>query len=255
MKLYKKCIILLLICVIFYLIGNWVPMQQLNPSIQKVQLKTPEYLQLIISFFAALVTLSAVIIALFKEDIRKFWEFSKIVISMPEDNFFEELNSSSSKVESKAWEAIKYNSKIEILNSGSIAALDLEIYLESLTFKGVEYPTSQIIRADCYLKWNELHETKINLSPEGKRTIDILELSSPAQQSSPGGVNTDVPAKLIIAGIEVNPDFKNGKWTGSFIIFSTNAKPIRFKLEVNWNGRWEKRASEMKSNLTTNLIK
>lgn len=259
MKWYYKFGIGLGIAIIAYLIGNIIPIKYLSPTIEFTTIKSAEYYGLIVSSISAFVTFLAVIIALFKEDIRKKWIFSKIEVSIPEENFFEVLNSSIGNTTdntNQALEAVKYNCKIEIFNSGSISAMGLEIQLESLIFKGTDYPTPQIIETfSRSLSWNGNGETKINISPEGKKTISILELTAPEQQSSPEGDNLTIPAKLNIADIDNYPDFKKGKWTGSFAIFSTNAKPVRFTIEIVWNGRWQKRASEMKNNLKIDLKK
>ncbi len=259
MKLYYKLGILILICVFCYLLGNWIPFASLNPSIKPEKINTSEYYQIIISSISAVVTFLAVIIALFKEDIRKNWEYSRIEVVMSDEVFFEILNSSigsSTDVATKPLEAVKYVCKIDVLNSGSISATGLEIYLESLSFTGQDYPTPQIIETENrIIVLNGINDTDFNLSPEGKKTIGILELTSPSQQSSPEGSSNDIPPRLNIAGIVSSPDFKKGRWVGNFAIYSTNAKPVRFKLEVDWNGKWQKRASEMKNNLKIDLKK
>ena len=208
MSLYKKGAFIILLSIACYLVGNWVPIEQLRPAVESAKLKTPEYLQLIVGTASALVTLLAVLVALFKEEIIKNWRYAKIIVTIPDYQFFEELNSSlgsSSDSIAKSLIAIGYNSKIEIVNKGSISAFDLEIYLDSLIFESEDHPNTQILASDPkFIKWNESSETKINLSPEGKRTLDVIYLSSPTQQSSPEGDKADIPAKLSIAGIDIN---------------------------------------------------
>lgn len=257
MKWYYKIGLGLMIVILAYLIGNLIPIKYLSPTVDSTPIKTAEYYGIIISSLSAFVTFLAVIIALFKEDIRKIWEYSKIQVSIPKENFFEILNSSighTTDNSNQPLEAIKYNCKIEIYNSGSISAMGLEMQLESLVYTGSDYPTPQIIETlGQSINWNGLNETKINLPPEGKKALSILELSAPEQQSSPTGQNVLIPAKLVIANIDNNSDFKKGKWTAAFAIFSTNAKPVRFKIEIDWNGRWQMRATEMKNNLKIDL--
>jgi len=259
MKWYYKIVIGLILAILAYLLGNWIPIKYLSPTIDYSSINTAEYYGIIINSLSAFVTFLAVVIALFKEDIRKIWEFSKIQVSIPTENFFEILNSSighTTDNTNQPLEAIKYNCKIEIYNSGSISALGLEIQLESLVYTGSDYPTPQVIETlGQPINWNGINETKINLPPEGKKTLSILDLTAPEQQSSPAGNNVNIPAKLSIANIDNNSDFKRGKWTASFAIFSTNAKPVRFKLEIDWNGRWQQRATEMKNNLRIDLKK
>lgn len=258
MKLSYRLIIILFFVVgcLFYLIGNLFPIGFLKPNIKSEQINTSQYYQIAIGVISAVVTLLAVVIALFKEDIRKKWEFSKIEVNMPSETFFEIFNTSiGSSAAGQTLEAIKYNGKIEIFNSGSISATGLEIYLESLSFTGQGYPNTQTIVSESHkVSIDGRNESDINLSPESRKTVSVIDLTSPSQQSSPEGSSNDIPAKLNIAGVDSNPDFKNGKWIGKFAIYSTNTKPVRFTLHVEWNGQWQKRASEMKHNLKIDLI-
>lgn len=257
MKWYYKVGIGLISATLIYLLGNLIPIRFLQPKIEFSTIQTADYYSIVVNSISAFVTFLAVIIALFKEDIRKLWEFSKITVTIPSESFFEVLNSSIGNTEdniSRPLEAIKYYCNIEVCNSGNISAMGLEIQLESLTFSSPDFTTPQMIETSSKsISWNNQNESKINLSPEGRKIISIIELSAPEQQSSPGGNNTTLPSKLNFAGISNNSDFIRGKWVGSFAIFSTNAKPTRFKIEIDWNGRWQSRATEMRSNLRIDL--
>jgi hypothetical protein len=216
-------------------------------------IKSPEYYALVIRSLSALVTFLAVCVALFKEDLRKIWEYSKLEVSIPTDNFFEVLNTSSgspSMVKPTVLEATNYSCKIQITNSGTVSALGLELSLESLVFSGPSYPAPQNIETfGLPISWDGKSDTKMNLPPEGKKLVNVLDLTGPKQQSSPGGQNMTIPSSLFIAGIKNSEDHANGKWIGTFAIFSTNSRPVRFQLEIEWNGKWQKRATEMKSSL------
>ncbi len=103
MKWYLKVGIGISIAIIAYLIGNWIPIKYLNPTIDFTSIKSAEYYGLIISSISAFVTFLAVVIALFKDDIRKKWIFSKIELSIPEENFFEVLNSDTEGQVQNLW--------------------------------------------------------------------------------------------------------------------------------------------------------
>ena len=255
MKWYKKIGIGLAISIIAYIIGNLVPISYLKPSVKQTEIESAEFLGIVISSISALVTFLAVLIALFKEDIRKWWEYSKIEVSIPEENFREVLKSSIDSP-NQPLEADRYDCKIEVYNSGNISAMGLEMQLESLVYSGVDFPTAQIIESYGHsIFWDGKNESKITLPPEGRKSISILGLSAPEQQSSPEGDEVTIPSKLNIAGLDNPDDFKRGKWTAAFAIFSTNAKPIRFTMEIDWNGRWENRVTEMKNHLKIELKK
>jgi len=257
MRWYYKLLIGLGFATVGYIIGNIIPLEFLRPIVVSSEIKSADYYQIIIGTISAFVTFIAVIIALFKEDIRKFWEYSKICVSIPNESFVEVLktNTSDTPNDSMFLESEKYNCKIQVKNSGNISALGVEMYLESLTYSCVDYPTPQeIVTTGSPIIWNQSNESRINLQPEGSKRICIFELLAPSSQSSPSGSNTNIPATLIIAGIQINSEQRRGKWIGTFAIFTSNSKPVRFRLEIDWNGRWEKRVTEMRNNLTINLI-
>lgn len=257
MKWYYKIAIGLAIATIAYLIGNYIPIDYLRPKVIEKEIESSEYFQILIGGLSAMVTFLAVIVALFKEDIRKFWVFSKIDVSIPTESFYEVLkgNISETPDDNQILEAEKYHCKIQIQNKGNITAQDVEIYLESLTHTSSNYPNPQRIDTlGIPLNWSTGNENRINIAPEGKKELCIVELKAPVNQSNPNGLNENLPSKLIIAGHDNNPDFRRGEWTGEFAILSSNAKPVRFKLQVNWNGRWENRSTEMIRNLSIKLI-
>ena len=49
-----------------------------------------------------------------------------------------------------------------------------------------------------------------------------------------------------IGNVENPVEYDKGKWIGTFGLYSQNAKPLRFQVEVEWSGKWEKRLTEMK---------
>ena len=160
MKWYWKIGIGLIIGIIAYLIGNWIPIKHLTPDIEIIKVNSSDYLKIIISSISAIVTFLAVIVALFKEDIRKFWEFSDLQVSVPDNSIVEKLNSQSSssqKDQEVHLEAECYNTRIEIVNSGNISSISSEIYLEKLEFNTEGFTNPQQIETSgspLNLEWN-----------------------------------------------------------------------------------------------------
>ncbi len=251
MKL-KLFIAFFIVLIVGYLMGIWLPISMLQFEVVSSQPDTIDVLNLSIRLFAAVSTVAAVIVALFKEDLRKIWVHSKIQVQLPDENFSENLY--SDKIEDNSQNPLKAESYIcllEVLNNGNISATGVEIYIESLTFEGPNYPTSQTISVnDKSLSWSGITESKIPIPPEGKKKVKILEILAPEEQSDPEGTITNVPPKLRISDTIIDENFDNGEWEAKYAIYSTNSKPIRFTLLIKWNGKWENRASEMKSCLT-----
>lgn len=135
MKIIKIISTIVLSLSLGYLLGNFLPLSYLRPTVIPTQrlIQLFDLYQIIINFITAFVTAIAVLVALFKEDIRKMWEYPKLEISIPENNFTETLNSANTDT-SNSREATKYTCDIDVFNSGNITALELEIKLESLIF-------------------------------------------------------------------------------------------------------------------------
>ena len=244
-------ILIILIGIIGYVVGQWIPISYLRPQITSVPLQTYQYYALIINIMAAIVTFLAVMVALFKEDIRKIWECSKIEIRTPIDNIIEKLDTSSQSDSSDTHlEARAYESRIEINNTGNISAIGAEIYLEKLSFKG-EFANSQIIETTgTALPWSGTEKTNIIIPPEGKKLLRIVELYGPEKQSLPTGDKTEYPPPTLKIGDVANKvEYNKGTWIGTFVLYSQNAKPVSFDVEIEWNGKWEKRLSEMRKHL------
>jgi hypothetical protein len=260
MKWFYKLAIAFIIGIIFYIIGNVIPIKEFKFTIEHTPIRTAEYYALIIRAIAAFATFLAVVVALFKEDIRRLWEFAKIEVSMADEHFFEVLNSNignSNNDSPQLLESEKYVCKIDIHNAGNITALGVEIQLESLLFKGAGSLSYQNIEVpDSHCKLQKIKNDFVTLPPGNIKSINILELIGSVQQSLPKGNGAVIPAapKLLFVGIENNASFVNGFWKATFVIYSPNTKPTRFTLEANWNGKWEKRATEMKNNLSISLI-
>jgi hypothetical protein len=249
MKWYFKIAIGIIIGIIAYLLGNWIPISYLKPNVTPTTLNSSEFLSIFIRSISALVTFLAVIVALFKEDIRKLWEFSQLKVSIPSNSIVEKLISQSSSAQSNEdmhLEANSYQSRIEINNSGTISAIATELYLEKLEYINDGYANTQYIETSgSPLNWNGTDKYNIIIPPGGKKLVDIVELIAPEKQSLPDGEKTIIPSKLIIGNV-VNPkEYMKGKWTGTFGLYSQNAKPLRFQVVVEWSGRWEKRLTEM----------
>ena len=250
MKWQIKLLVGLVIGIIAYLVGNWVPIDYLRPTVTPSTVNSGEFCNIIIGFVSAIVTFLAVVVALFKEDIRKIWNYSKLDITNPAENIKEvipPITDSQSDSSETHLEAQKYESCIEIHNIGNVPSIGAELYLERLTFSGPGYTTAQIIETSSVpISWSGSEKASIIIPPEGKKLVKIVELFGPVKQSLPTGEVITNPPVLRIGNAESDSNFNNGKWIGAFVIYSQNEKSVRFDVEIEWNGRWEKRLTEMK---------
>lgn len=256
---YRIIFGIIALVVLGYVIGQFLPTEYLKPTVNTNTVNLSDYYGLLIQAIAAIATFLAVVAALFREEIRSWWKFVKLDYSIPEDKFREVISSNTSNSGdglNTPIEAEKYLCEMEIVNSGTISSITSEIVLESLHYKSNYSNNKKPIEAmGIPLNWGKTDESRVTIPPNGKKKIPILELIPPDKESSPDGNEDTTIPKLMIKGIQTEITEIDGVWTATYLIYSSNSKPNRFKLEIKWNGKWHGRMTEMKECLTIELIK
>ena len=92
-KLYKISL-LIIIGMIGYSLGNFIPMEIFNPNFTDENLTKSDYYRLLIAIISAIITFFAVLVALFKDDLRELWKRPIIQFCTPDEMTIEDLNSS-----------------------------------------------------------------------------------------------------------------------------------------------------------------
>lgn len=255
----KKYLLFLIPLVVGYIAGHIFPIGILKPNYLETEtLNKAQYYQFVVSIIAASITFCAVLVALFKDDLREFWKKPQINIIMSTDRHTIEEFNTSSESESSSDQLIagKYISKVEIENVGNLAALGTEIILEKFEFK--EKDTSIVQTIECSgkpLNWNGLDTTSITLPVGAKKTISIVTISAPEKVSRPDGQSVRVRSKIIVGEVETKKDQTKGTWTAVFTIYAQNHKPTSFTVEMEWTGIWKTRLTEFNSQYKINLLK
>lgn len=251
LKLRRVIVILLGLTLVGYVLGQFLPIDYLRPTIVNKDLTLNDLYTRIISVVGTTVTFLAVLVALFKEDIRKIWDKADLSICFRDDNVLHEIL--DNETSSSNYKAKKYETILLIKNQGSLAAKSCEIYLERLQFKSSTYPTPQDIPLTGQpLNWHNNSNTAILIPATGKATVSILEIISPESQSVPteqAGSLTPMP-KIKIGDTESPAEYSNGTWIAKFIVYSENARPIEHVVVITWNNRWEYRLAEMSKCVT-----
>lgn len=252
-----KYLLLIIPILVGYIIGHIFPIDLFMPKFEGGQeFDKAEYYRFIMSVLSALITGTAVIVALFKDDFREMWKKPKIDVNFQNgvrEVFNDESESNSS---SDPLIASKYISKIEILNNGNLASLNTEIFLEKLEYK--EKESSIIHNIDCTgkaLDWNGTDSNNIILPVGSKKSLDIVIITAPEKVSKPDAPVEKKNSTIIFGDVECSKEHNKGVWYATFTIYSQNHKPKSFKIEMEWNGVWKTRLSDFNSYFTIKLTK
>lgn len=257
-KYVKNGIIVIVPLIVGYIIGVLFPIEILKPNFPETDiLNKSEYYRFVVSLIAAFITLCAVIVALFKDDLREYWKRPILDFFEPTEMTIEEFNTNSESGSSTDnLVANKYISRIEIKNNGNLPSINTEIFIEKLEFK--EKDTNIIQTIECYgkpLEWNGTESTSMILPVGAKKLIDITKITAPEKVSRPDSQTTKNPSKIIIGGIENNKEQTKGTWYATFGLYAQNHKPISFKIEMEWTGIWKPRLTEFKTQYQIKKVK
>jgi hypothetical protein len=243
----KKYLLIIVPLTIGYLAGHFFPIEILRPNFPNSEiLNKSEYYRFIVSIVSASITFLAVMVALFKDDLREYWKRPILIFSEPSQMTIEDLNTNSESGSSNGnLVSNRYLSRIEIKNNGNLPALNTEMFLEKLEFKEKDSNILQPI--ECYgkpLEWNGTESSSMILPVGAKKLIDIVVITAPEKVSKPDSQTIKNPSRVLIGEIQSNKEQTKGIWYATFGLYAQNHKPISFKIEIEWNGIWKPRLTE-----------
>lgn len=254
MKPKPILLILVLTLVLGYLVGQLIPFDFLRPTIITHEISMNDYYTRLISILGAAATILATLVALFKEDIKRLYEFAALKIQYKNNDIISEiLEQETHESSNQNLAAKKYELIILVENIGKLAAKSCQIYLEHLTLKNSSYPTpKEFPTTGKPIQWIGKTEPSTIIPSTAKIYVSLIEILSPQAAPITSEDNFAHPAKpqIKIAGIDIAPQYQQGDYNCIFMIYSENARPMEFKLSVTWNGKWEQRLTEMKNCLT-----
>lgn len=246
MKREYKIILISIAIILAYCIGLWIPIEYLKPTIKEEEIGKGEYYRLIISIISAFITFTAVLVALFKDDLREYWKFARINFSIPDNHTIEITNDVSNGQSDEVLQAKKYISRVEIQNTGNLPLLNSEIYLEKLEYFPKDSTIPQFVECSgSPIKWNGSAVETIIIPPSGKKMVTIVEIFAPEKISTPDSAKENKPAKLIIGNLENKLGDNKGKWHATYTVYAQNHKAKSFVITIEWNGLWKSRLTEM----------
>ena len=228
-----------------YLLGIFLPFGLGPCNVSDEPIPKGDYYGNVINGFVALGTCSAVIVALFLDEIRSLFKKVTFDIRLDNEEAIEEVEDIKGSKKAK-----RYHNSIQFFNNGNINAQNCELYLESAKFIS-ENSTTTLTVENSPINWNQ--DSNIVYIPyQGKKVLPLFEMLAPQKQSTPEGKTDIIPAVLKILGLKVI-ETKAGKWELIYCLYSTNSKPQKFKYIIEWTGAWEERQTEMKNILTMKL--
>lgn len=242
-KFLVSVVIIILLVIFFYSLGGTIF------TVYKKTITDDEpFMRITVMIVSSFITVLAMIVALFKEDIRGFFVRPKLNLS--KDN---KLNESTQKLGLNNIEAINYFYKAYVNNSGNVPAKEVEVYLNNLKYKKNGHQNYMDIEVDgIALTWKNSESKQIMIPRNSKKSLTLFKIIPPSEVSTPDQPpsNSSNQPKLQIGTNEYSVELESAEWLMLFSIYSDNAKPLHISLAINWNGRWESRLTEMNTHLS-----
>ncbi|WP_437512722.1 hypothetical protein [Sorangium sp. So ce1099] len=243
-------------CLIGFIIASQCPVLSVLVKLSDDTVTGFQRLDLLVRILAAAGTFLAVVVALFKEDIRRLWEHANIELNPRDSDWIREIlegstddddaegDSSASERDAPSRRAEKYEAAIQVKNTGNVPAKSCEIRLDRLIFKpqadanGVEVDSS-----DTALSWRGTTEPRIAILPDRHATVEVVVLTAPT-----GPKAGSRQASLRIGNNAVVD--RSGTWVATFSVFGENVRLTKIDLTIWWDGQWEHRKTEMSRRFT-----
>lgn len=246
---YVKVIISIVAVVIVYMLGCMFPLNFFKLEVKREEITQVELIKIFISVISALITSSAVIVALFKEKI--LGRFNRPLLTIEKPNIkptYEHISDQKTFKKGEIIKSSKYTSRLKIRNLGNVAATNVELFLEKIDYKSInseieenfEPPGDSIV-------WGNSKEN-INILPNSEKLINIVEIFAPQNTSTPESSTMSTNAELIIGNfVDCTKKNTGGVYTAHFVLHAQNHKHLAFKVRIEWKGKWKDRLTDFET--------
>jgi hypothetical protein len=212
-------------------------------------------LQWIVDHLAPVVTFLAILVALFKEDIVKWWRRPKLTVRLflrPPDAHVVHTTvmwQGPGDQQPRRWEGPVYYFRLWIENKSSWAADRVQVYVRAI-YNRLGDTRLQDVREwlPMNLRWsNSPFDKPITfemLNPHMGKHCDLGSVSHPSNTSEQQLTGMKEGERTFNLATEVFPNsnchrLTAGKYRIEILVAAQNAKPKVFNVDLDWNGTFE----------------
>ena len=249
--LIAVCVVILILIFLFYLV-YW-------SSVIPSHINSYQFYHLLLLSFSSFITLCAVLVALFKDNIIGAFKFPVIKICERDPNFVIENKKEIEKAEKKGeitTIAESYETFITVKNDGNDIAKDCTIQIKKIEYQGagvINYTQLEQIQNE-YLSWNGVNSNNITIHAHLDAVVSVIKLKRDETSTTPGDAESS-PSLLLAGSSVINKKYKNGKWKVTLILTCGNGSVRNFELEITWDGAWQPRLQELTGYSVREIVK
>ena len=213
-----------------------------------------EVVYYLVTPIGVLATISAVIVALFGEEMKRLIHREKCSVFLENDNFVEDIygQDGTTTIESR-----RYDCSIVIKNIGGKEIEDCSVCLISCKHKEVTSDKWKDLKIKnrIPLYWAIPSRKKETLLVGESKSLLLARINPDGDQSTPDDYSS-FPSERRLSIMGFSPDKKyrhKGSWEMIYSINTLHNELLKFKLLVSWTGEWRQREKEMNDETTLKL--
>lgn len=201
----------------------------------------------IFGIIGSVATAAAVIVALFKEDIINNIHSPELVLDDYPNNKIPLV-----KVAGKKEDESYYKCELKVNNNGSENAKDCTLVISRFMYDKNRLGPGYFNELDQNLieRVQEIGDKKNQIVSGLDSRIELFKINNPSLSSTPNG-GLENKTLINFTGVRLSEEIAaESNFEIDYEIRSNNHKPIKFRLIVNWPGKWNNTVTEM-----SNIIK
>lgn len=230
-----KNLVLFIIGIILLIIGGIIG----GFIFHNVDFSQLEVLRLMLMFLGSLLTLLAVIVSLEKESLLNYLHPVKLEVVMSDDGLSEDAD-----LEQTIVKATEYSGILSIVNNSAAPAMDVTLEIINVSYKqGSNYKPFHLTR-NCFVNLNG-NNRPIDIHSKRNHLAHLFSISAPNAKSTPDKTQENAPT-LVLFGLENMSLPKKTNWQIKYRL-SHSKGAFDIVLEIEWDGSWKNRKSEMQT--------
>lgn len=241
----RKFLLILLYIVIGIIIGISLPFRLFSTNNGEIPLFSQwrTMADWLLRILETLGAVSAVIVALFKEELIWFWKHPILVADINSD-----FKSDDKSVEQNI-ESIRYYKTINVNNIGKTTANDCQVIVDSISYKSsAKLIDKELLNVPQNIRWLSSGTIKEDLSKKCSRSFELFQILPSVEKDSARHAQA-IPISLMIGGIAISPEHNGGEYLVTIRIEAEKVDPIILKSKIEWTGAWHNQKIGMQGEL------
>lgn len=189
-------------------------------------------------------TISAVLVALFKEDLLRWRRRPELVAVLKAERPYCVKTPEHHGTPPNVWNGSRYFIRLMVTNMGNVRADKVEVFLSSAVVEETNQPVPNFIPMN--LKWSYIGSIYADgISPDMSRLCDFAAITDPTwppfKEERPSALSEKETCLSLIleVGLSRRDFLPPGRYKFEVTMAASNCKPVRQQFRLHLTGRWE----------------